>query len=96
MLAILHGLLLLNIPLCFWWRRPGITAIFGDFSLQCHGYCIDKGLLSNLISQITVSGNFFELLKDIDAVANDFFLSPLTEDTGSASVRIKKLNIWGK
>ena len=76
--------------------HAGINAISGDFSLQCHGYCIDKGVLSNPVSQITVSGNFFELLKEIDAVANDFFLSPLTEDTGSASVRVKELNISGK
>ena len=76
--------------------HAGINAISGDFSLQCHGYCIDKGMLSNPVSQITVSGNFFELLKNIDAVANDFFLSPLTEDTGSASVRVRELSISGK
>lgn len=75
--------------------HAGINGISGDFSLSCHGFSIDKGQISNPVSQITVSGNFFDLLKDINGVANDFLISPLNDATGSASVRVSCLNISG-
>ena len=75
--------------------HAGINSISGDFSLQCHGYLIEKGDLTKPVSQITVSGNFFELLKDINGVANDFLLSPLTVGCGSPSVSVSSLSISG-
>lgn len=75
--------------------HAGINGVSGDFSLQCHGFQIQKGLISEPVSQITVSGNFFELLKDIDCVANDFLSSPLTGGCGCPSIRVRALNISG-
>ncbi|MGB5822515.1 MAG: TldD/PmbA family protein, partial [Proteocatella sp.] len=75
--------------------HAGINRVSGDFSLQCHGYQIQQGFISEPVSQITVSGNFFELLKDIDCVADDFLASPLTGGTGSPSIRVKALSISG-
>ncbi len=77
--------------------HAGIDTISGDFSLQCHGYMIESGKISRPVSQITVAGNYFEMLKDIDMFANDFRFSILSSDyTGSASVKIKALTVSGE
>ncbi len=76
--------------------HAGIDTISGDFSLQCHGYMIESGKIGRPVSQITVAGNYFEMLKDIEMFSNDFRFSILSSDyTGSASVKIKALTISG-
>ena len=75
--------------------HSGINQVSGDFSLQCHGFLIEDGIIAEPISQITVSGNFFELLKEIDCVADDFLMSPLSGGAGAPSVRISGLSISG-
>ena len=74
---------------------PEINSISGDFSLQCSGYRVQNGKITKPVSQITVSGNFFELLKDIDGVGSDFLDFPLNDGTASPSIRVKTLNISG-
>lgn len=77
--------------------HAGIDTISGDFSLQCYGYAIENGKLSRPVSQITVAGNYFEMLKNIDMFANDFKFTILSSDyTGSASVKISALTISGE
>ena len=77
--------------------HAGIDTISGDFSLQCHGYMIESGKIGRPVSQITVAGNYFEMLKDIEMFANDFRFSILSSDyTGAASVKIKALTISGE
>jgi len=77
--------------------HAGIDTISGDFSLQCHGYLIEAGKIDKPVSQITVAGNYFEMLKDIEMFANDFKFSILSSDyTGSASVKVKALTISGE
>lgn len=51
--------------------HSGLNAISGDFSLSARGYKIEKGYLSTPVTQITVAGNYFEMLKAVRAVAND-------------------------
>jgi len=77
--------------------HAGIDTISGDFSLQCYGFEIQSGKLGRPVSQITLSGNFFDLLKDIECFANDFRFSILSGYyTGSASVKINNLTISGE
>ena len=75
--------------------HSGINPVSGDFSLQCHGFLIEDGTIAEPVSQITVSGNFFELLKEIDCVADDFIMSPLSGGAGAPSVRVSGLSISG-
>jgi PmbA protein len=76
--------------------HAGINGISGDFSLQCYGYVIEAGQISRPTSQITVSGNFFELLNNIDAIGNDLMFTILGSGfTGSPTVRISGLTISG-
>lgn len=77
--------------------HAGIDTISGDFSLQCHGFEIRDGKVGRPVSQITVAGNYFELLKDIEMFSDDFRFSIMSSDyTGSASVKIKSLSISGE
>ncbi|WP_332842610.1 metallopeptidase TldD-related protein [Paraclostridium sp. AKS81] len=74
--------------------HSGANSITGDFSLAAKGYYITKGEKSYPIEQITVAGNFFELIKDIENIGNDLKF-PLS-NIGSPSVIIKSLSIAGK
>ncbi|WP_319370669.1 TldD/PmbA family protein [uncultured Ilyobacter sp.] len=71
--------------------HSGLNSISGDFSLAAEGFFISDGKITNSLNQITVSGNFFDLLNEIVAVGNDlkFGLSPI----GSPSILVKKLSI---
>jgi len=77
--------------------HAGLDPVSGDFSLQCHGYEIHQGKVGKPVSQITVAGNYFEMLKDIEQFSSDFEFSIMAETyTGSASARIKSLTISGE
>ncbi|WP_320046441.1 TldD/PmbA family protein [uncultured Ilyobacter sp.] len=71
--------------------HSGLNSISGDFSLAAEGFVISDGKISSPLNQITVSGNFFDLLKEIDALGDDlkFGLSPV----GAPSVLVNNLNI---
>jgi PmbA protein len=74
--------------------HSGASAITGDFSLAAKGFMIENGKKSFPIEQITVAGNFFTLLKDIEEVGSDlkFPMSSL----GCPSVVVKELSVAGK
>ncbi len=77
--------------------HSGANQISGDFSLGARGYRIEGGKLTSAVNQITVAGNFFELLKNITAVASDLeFGFPGSSCIGAPSVMISKLSIAGK
>ncbi|MDK2865996.1 MAG: PmbA protein [Clostridiales bacterium] len=76
--------------------HAGINTISGDFSLQCYGYVIESGKIGRPTSQITVSGNFFELLNHMDSIGNDLTFTILGSGyTGSPTVKISGLTISG-
>ena len=74
--------------------HSGANSITGDFSLSAKGFYVEDGKKSYPIEQITVAGNFFELLKIIEDVANDLKF-PMSS-VGSPSVKVKELSIAGK
>ena len=74
--------------------HSGTNSITGDFSLAAKGYFIENDKKSYPIEQITVAGNFFELIKNIEDIANDLVF-PLSS-IGSPSIKIKSLSIAGK
>lgn len=54
--------------------RAGANTVSGDFSLQSEGYLIRDGKKTERVKAFTVAGNFYDLLKNIRAVANDSHL----------------------
>ncbi|MGE5405887.1 MAG: TldD/PmbA family protein [Candidatus Saccharibacteria bacterium] len=67
--------------------------ISGDFSVGAAGLMIENGELTYPVRGITIAGNLFDFLKDIDGTGNDlrFYGS-----TGSPSIRVKSLSIAGE
>ena len=73
--------------------HAGANPTSGDFSLLSKGYTVENGQRGHAVEQITVAGNFYEVLKNIRAVGSDleFFGSAI----GSPSVDVGTLKVSG-
>ena len=78
--------------------HAGANPITGDFSLQSSGFMIEDGKKTIPVRSFTVAGNFYELLKNITAVADNVTLPWATGKTafGAPSVLVEGLSIAGK
>ena len=78
--------------------HAGANAITGDFSLQSAGFLIENGQKTAPVKSFTVAGNFFELLKQITAVADNVKVPMPGGITsfGAPSVLVEGLMIAGK
>jgi PmbA protein len=77
--------------------HSGLNSISGDFSLAALGYLIEDGKISRPVEQITVAGNYFEMLNNIEETGSDLkFGLPGGAYIGSPSLKIKKLAIAGE
>ena len=76
--------------------HAGVNPISGDFSLLCEGYLIENGRKGRPVEQITVAGNFYEVIKSIVSVGNDIINMPSGEGEFFApSVLVSSLAISG-
>jgi PmbA protein len=73
--------------------HAGANPISGEFSLQAEGFVIKDGKKAQPVEQITVSGNFFNLLKNVKAVANDIVYR--ASNYASPSILIDNLDVAG-
>ena len=77
--------------------HAGANAVSGDFSLSARGFRIEKGRKGAPVKQITVAGNFFRLLEEIEAVGGDLrFGLPGGSRFGSPSLLIRSLSVAGE
>lgn len=78
--------------------HAGANPISGDFSLQSAGFMIEQGKKTVPVSSFTVSGNFFELLKQIKALSDKAEIQGAGSLTAFASpcVLAEGLSISGK
>ncbi len=74
--------------------HSGANAVSGDFSLGAKGYLIEDGEIIRTVNQITIAGNFFEMLRNIDAVCDDLYFG--MGKYGSPTIRIAELSVAGK
>lgn len=74
--------------------HAGANPVSGDFSLLSKGYTFVDGKREKAVEQITVAGNFYELLRNIRELANDLVF-PLG-GIGCPSVDAGELAISGK
>lgn len=51
--------------------HAGANAVTGDFSIESFGFEIKDGKKGDAVKSFTVAGNFFELLKSVEAVSNN-------------------------
>jgi PmbA protein len=78
--------------------HAGANPISGDFSLQSAGFLIENGVKTTAVKAFTVAGNFYELLKNITAVANNSHLPTAMGMTafGAPTTLVEGLSIAGK
>ena len=78
--------------------HAGADPISGDFSLQSSGYMIENGVKTRYVKSFTVAGNFYELLKNIVALADNCHLPRAMGSTtfGAPSVLVDGLSVAGK
>ena len=78
--------------------HAGANPVSGDFSLQSAGFMIENGIKTRAVKSFTVAGNFYDLLKNIEAVANNMKLPMAMGMTnfGAPSVLVQGLSIAGK
>jgi PmbA protein len=71
----------------------GFNAVTGDFSRGAGGFLIEKGQLTQPVTEVTVSANFDDLLRGIDAVGSDL---DLRSSTACPTFRVRKMMVAGK
>ena len=78
--------------------HAGANPISGDFSLQSAGFLIENGKKTTPVKSFTVAGNFYGLLKNITALANNSHLPTAMGMTafGAPTVLVEGLSVAGK
>ncbi len=77
--------------------HAGVNTISGDFSLLFGGFLIIDGQKNEPIEQMTVSGNFYDMLFDVKAIGKDlkFDFPSGMGAIGSPSVHVENLTVSG-
>lgn len=78
--------------------HAGANPISGDFSLQSSGFRVENGVKTDYIKSFTVAGNFYELLKNVAALADNCHLPRAMGSTafGAPSTLVEGLSVAGK
>ncbi|HEX7476750.1 MAG TPA: metallopeptidase TldD-related protein [Polyangiales bacterium] len=71
----------------------GFNAVTGDFSRGASGFWVEKGQRMFPVSEVTISLNLDQMLKRIDAIAND---QDLRTSISAPTFRISSMTIAGK
>lgn len=78
--------------------HAGANAVTGDFSIESAGFLVKDGKVANAVKGFTIAGNFFDLLKDIDAIATNvkFGLPSGFTVFGSPNILLKPMSVAGE
>ena len=78
--------------------HAGASPVTGDFSLQSAGFMIREGKLCESVKSFTVAGNFYDLLHNVVALAEDLEIPNATGKTafGGPSILVEGLSVAGK
>ena len=74
--------------------HAGLNVVAGTFNLQSSGYMIRDGKKAEPITLFVVSGNFFDMLNNVEKIGND--LPEKINDVAIPSLLVKGLMISGK
>ena len=78
--------------------HAGANAVTGDFSIESAGFRVRDGKKCEAVKSFTVAGNFFELIKSIEALAADVkfgFAGGFTV-FGAPDTLIRQMSVAGK
>ena len=88
-----NGLLITGVSGVFAGARPNS----GDFSLISTGYRVEDGKIGRAVNQITIAGNFFEMLKHVLAIGSDeYWMIAANGNVRTPSLYVESLAISGK
>lgn len=73
--------------------HSGASAVSGDFSFAAEGFKVENGKITTAVNQITIAGNFYNILKSIDTVCDDLKFN--SSAIGSPSLMIKDVSVAG-
>lgn len=78
--------------------HAGANSITGDFSIESAGFMIRDGKKAEAVHSFTVAGNFFELLKNIEALGDavSFGMSGGFTSFGAPNTLVRKMSVAGK
>ena len=78
--------------------HAGCNSVTGDFSIESAGYIIRDGKICEAVKSFTVAGNFFTLLKEIEALSDnvDFGIPSGFTCYGAPDVLLRNMSIAGK
>ncbi len=71
--------------------HSGVNTVSGDFSIQSSGFYVKDGKIAHPVTLLVLSGNFYDMLKQVDKIGND--LKFRGNQIGSPSLKIKKMSI---
>lgn len=74
--------------------HSGLNSISGDFSLSASGYLVTNGAIGQPVHEITIAGNFFEMLNDIKGIGADLDFG--ASSVGCPSIWIGALAVSGE
>lgn len=74
--------------------HAGANPITGDFSCQSSGFLIENGKITRPVTLIVVSGNFINILNQIDDIGSD--LKVFHNGIGAPSIKFSGLPVSGK
>ena len=76
--------------------HAGVNAVTGDFSVEASGFMIENGKKGRPVKTFTIAGNFFEMIKNIDAVADTVKIGMGGFTAfGSPSVLVRSISVAG-
>ena len=77
--------------------HAGLNPISGDFSLLSEGYLIKDGKVADSVEQITIAGNFYDIMLNVKEIANDTRSLPNSNgEFFSPSVYVGQINVSGE
>ncbi len=71
--------------------HSGTNTVSGDFSVAAKGFHIKNGKIASPVKQMTIAGNFFEVLHDIKETSSELYFLP--QGYGSSSLLVKELSV---
>lgn len=74
--------------------HAGLNPISGDFNVQASGFMIENGKIANPVTLFVISGNFYEMMNNVDLIGND--IEKRFNEIASPTLKIKELAISGK
>ena len=76
--------------------HSGVNPVSGDFSVSAEGYYVEGGKVVKPVEQITIAGNFYQLLKDVQTVGSDLQIRTMNiAGIGAPSILVSNLSVAG-